>query len=183
MGYLRKIECQTIGINAKQQDWEASGLCWHDQGSFKQLQKPCFTKGGPHEPCVSPPLLLTRISKFWYLRQIECQTIGINAKQQDLGSTGLCWHNQGSSKELQKPCFAKSRTSQSPQISKIKHAEELFHGILPWTSRITSKASFETLIANTVLEFRFYSPPIRNHTKLCQIQHSEWYIERLDFLT
>ena len=36
---------------------------------------------------VAPPLLLGGISTSGYLRQIECKTIGMNAKQQDLRFT------------------------------------------------------------------------------------------------
>ena len=43
--FVWQIECQTIGINAKQQDLEASGPSWHDQGSFEELEKLRFAKG------------------------------------------------------------------------------------------------------------------------------------------
>ena len=56
-GYLVQIEWQTIGINAKQQDLAASGLCWDEEGSFKELQKPVIAKGGQMS-YVIPPLLL-----------------------------------------------------------------------------------------------------------------------------
>ena len=38
----------------KQQDLGASGFCWQDQGSYEELQKPRFAKGGPREPCGPP---------------------------------------------------------------------------------------------------------------------------------
>ena len=52
--YLLLTDWQTIGINAKQQDSEASGLCWHDEGSFEELQKPHLERGGPYGSCGSP---------------------------------------------------------------------------------------------------------------------------------
>ena len=48
-----------------------------------------FAKGGSHMSHVIPFLLLGRISKRRYL-PIECQTVAINVKQQDLGASGLC---------------------------------------------------------------------------------------------
>ena len=47
-GYLLQIECQ-IQCNWNQCQTAASGLCWHDQGTFKELQKPHFAKGGAYE--------------------------------------------------------------------------------------------------------------------------------------
>ena len=105
--YLLEIDYQTLGINTKRQDLGASGHCWQDLGSFEELQIPCFAKGGDHMAGMVPPLLWCRISTCGYLLQIECQTIGINSKQQDLAASGLGLHDQGSSKELQKCPFAK----------------------------------------------------------------------------
>ena len=44
---------------------------------------------GDHMAHVVPPLLLGRIFKCGYLVPIEYQPVGINAKQQDLGASGL----------------------------------------------------------------------------------------------
>ena len=67
---------------------------------------------------VVPPLLLGRISKCGYLLQIECQTVRINAKMQDIGASGLCKPDQGSFEELQNRRFAKkvSHGSRAPTL-------------------------------------------------------------------
>ena len=44
---------------------------------------------GDHMSHVVPPLLSGQISTCGYLLNIEWETIGINAKQQDLGASGL----------------------------------------------------------------------------------------------
>ena len=88
----------TIGINSKKEDLAASGLCWHEQGSFEELQKLRFAKGD-HEPC-GPPFLSGLISTCKYLLQIEWRTIGIGAKQDDFAASGLFWHDHESMKNL-----------------------------------------------------------------------------------
>ena len=58
---------------------------------FRRVTETSFCKGGgAHMAHVVPPLLLGRISKCEYLLPIECQTIGVNAKQQNLGACRLC---------------------------------------------------------------------------------------------
>ena len=51
-GFPLPIECEAIGINAKQQDMGPFGLSSQDHKSFEELQKFRFPKGEPHEPCA-----------------------------------------------------------------------------------------------------------------------------------
>ena len=105
-GHLLPIECQTIGIMAKQQDLGASGLDWPDQRRFEELRKPSFPKGD-HMSHVVPCLLLGVIWTCGYLLQIDCQAIGINAKKEDLRGSGPLRHYKRDSEEMQKTRFAK----------------------------------------------------------------------------
>ena len=102
--YLSQMECQTIGINAKQQDLGFSGLSWQDQKSFEELQKYRSAKEG-QGGSSAPLLILGRIFNCGYLLTIECQTIGINAKLQHLPASDLSWQYQKSFEELQKCRF------------------------------------------------------------------------------
>ena len=52
--FLPQIECQTIGINAKNQDLVPFGLSSDQRGTLEKFQKPRFAKGGPHGSCGPP---------------------------------------------------------------------------------------------------------------------------------
>ena len=69
--------------------WEPLVLADQIKEVSESCQKGVLQRGENMAHVVGPPLLLGRISKCEYPLAIECQTIGINPKQQDLGACGL----------------------------------------------------------------------------------------------
>ena len=104
-GYLQQLKCRTIRINPMQH-MVCEPLAFSDMITevFKSCRNLVLQKGTKW--AMWSPFAIG-ISTCQYLWQMLCQTIGINAKRQDLVASSLSWHDEGSFEESQKPRFAK----------------------------------------------------------------------------